>query len=85
MNIQQALQQASQNLSETSTTATLDAQVLLSCVLQCNTAHLAAWPEKELSKDLAGKKTQQRSGNTVSGSNTAKKSGCACRTSNTAT
>jgi len=53
MNIQQALQQASLNLSETSTTATLDAQVLLSYVLQCNTAHLAAWPEKKLSKDQA--------------------------------
>ncbi len=51
MNIQQALQQASLNLSDTSTTAILDAQVLLSYVLQCNTAHLAAWPEKELNKD----------------------------------
>jgi len=64
MNIQQALQQASLNLSEISTTATLDAQVLLSYVLQCNTAHLAAWPEKELSKDQAIqylKLTQQRS------------------------
>jgi release factor glutamine methyltransferase len=53
MNIQQALQQASLNLSETSATATLDAQVLLTYVLQCNTAHLAAWPEKKLSKDQA--------------------------------
>ena len=29
----------------------LDAQVLLSHVLQCNSAHLAAWPEKELSEE----------------------------------
>jgi len=51
MNIQQALGQASQNLSASSPSAMLDAQVLLSFVLQCNTAHLAAWPEKELSKE----------------------------------
>ena len=51
MNIQQALGQASQNLSTSSPSAMLDAQVLLSFVLQCNTAHLAAWPEKELSKE----------------------------------
>ena len=50
MNIQQALQQASLNLAESSPSATLDAQVLLTFVLQCNTAHLAAWPEKDLSK-----------------------------------
>ncbi len=50
MNIQQALQQASNDLSESSPSAMLDAQVLLSFVLQCNTAHLAAWPEKELDK-----------------------------------
>ena len=51
MNIQQALQQASQELSATSPSAALDAQVLLSFVLHCNTAHLAAWPEKELSTE----------------------------------
>ena len=51
MNIQQALQQASKDLSETSPSAMLDAQVLLTHVLQCNTAHLAAWPEKALSDD----------------------------------
>ena len=49
MNIQQALQQASKDLSGTSPSAMLDAQVLLTHVLQCNTAHLAAWPEKALS------------------------------------
>lgn len=51
MNIQQAIQLASQNLSETSPSALLDAQVLLSLVLQCNSAHLAAWPEKEISEE----------------------------------
>ena len=51
MNIQQALQQADSSLPEVSPTATLDALVLLSHVLQCNTAHIAAWPEKDLSKE----------------------------------
>ena len=51
MNIQQALQQADSSLSEVSPTATLDAQVLLSYVLQCNTAHIAAWAEKDQSKE----------------------------------
>lgn len=60
MNIQQALQQAIQSLSQSSAggasagkpnpTATLDAQVLLNHVLECNTAHLIAWPEKDLSE-----------------------------------
>ncbi len=50
MNIQQALQQASQTLSATSKYALLDAQILLSNILQCNSAHLAAWPEKNLDK-----------------------------------
>ena len=49
MNIQQALQQASKQLTETSPSAILDTQVLLTHVLRCNTAHLAAWPEKTLS------------------------------------
>lgn len=51
MNIQQALQQASDTLSETSASADLDAQVLLTHVLRCNTAHLAAWPEKNLEEE----------------------------------
>jgi len=51
MTIQQALQQALQNLAEISPTARLDAQVLLSHILQCNTAHLLAWPEKKLSQE----------------------------------
>ena len=51
MNIQQALQQASTQLAESSPSATLDAQVLLAFILQCNRAHLLAWPEKNLSKE----------------------------------
>lgn len=51
MIIRQALQQANQRLSESSPSAMLDAQVLLTHVLQCNSAHLAAWPEKELSEE----------------------------------
>jgi release factor glutamine methyltransferase len=58
MNIQQALQQASQALSETSPSAKLDAQVLLTHILQCNTAHLAAWPEKNLSEEQAAQYLQ---------------------------
>jgi release factor glutamine methyltransferase len=48
MNIQQALKQANQDLTGSSPSATMDAQVLLTHVLHCNTAHLLAWPEKEL-------------------------------------
>jgi release factor glutamine methyltransferase len=48
MNIQETLQQATTTLAESSPSAALDAQVLLTFVLNCNTAHLAAWPEKDL-------------------------------------
>ena len=48
MNIRQALQLASKQLADSSPSAMLDSQVLLTYVLQCNTAHLAAWPEKTL-------------------------------------
>ena len=51
MNIQQALEQADYDLSDVSPSATLDAQVLLTHVLHCNTAHLLAWPEKQLDKE----------------------------------
>jgi release factor glutamine methyltransferase len=50
MNIQQALQYAAQSFAETSPSANLDAQVLLSHILTCNSAHLIAWPEKELNE-----------------------------------
>lgn len=50
MNIQQALQQATRELNESSPTATLDAQILLSHVLECNIAHLIAWPKKTLTE-----------------------------------
>ncbi len=58
MNTQQALQQARLALSETGESAALDAQVLLCHVLQCNTAHLAAWPEKNLSEEQASQYLQ---------------------------
>jgi release factor glutamine methyltransferase len=48
MNIRQTLQQAIRQLHETSPSAELDAQVLLTFALNCNSAHLAAWPEKDL-------------------------------------
>lgn len=53
MNIQQALQLASHKLSDSSPSAMLDAQVLLTHILQCNTAHLMAWPETELDERQA--------------------------------
>ena len=48
MNIQQALHSSIKKLVATSPSANLDAQILLSHILNCNSAHLAAWPEKEL-------------------------------------
>ena len=51
MNIKQALQLASQNLAESSPSAKIDAQVLLNHILQCNSAHLLAWPEKKLNEE----------------------------------
>lgn len=48
MNIQQALARASDILHSSSPSARLDAQVLLGHVLNSNSAHLHAWPEKEL-------------------------------------
>jgi len=55
MNIQQALQQAHQALSESEAneSADIDAQVLLCHVLQRNSAHLIAWPEKNLDEKQA--------------------------------
>ncbi len=53
MNIQQALQQASQALAASKENAALDAQVMLCFVLNCNSAHLAAWPEKQLTAEQA--------------------------------
>ncbi|MBT8120303.1 MAG: peptide chain release factor N(5)-glutamine methyltransferase [Gammaproteobacteria bacterium] len=50
MNIKQALQHASKQLADSSPSAMLDSQVLLTHVLQCNSAHLVAWPEKTLSE-----------------------------------
>jgi len=53
MNIQQALQQACETLSKNGESADIDAQVLLSHVLQCNSAHLMTWPEKDLDEKQA--------------------------------
>lgn len=50
MNIKQAMQQANRELADNSSSALFDAQVLLSHTLQCNSAHLIAWPEKELNE-----------------------------------
>ena len=58
MNIQQALKESSLRLAESSPSASLDAQVLLSYVLNCNSAHLIAWPEKPLNNQQQ-KKFQQ--------------------------
>jgi len=58
MNIQQALQQTSQKLSASSSSATLDAQLLLGHVLHCNSAHLLAWPEKKLQQEQQEKYQQ---------------------------
>ena len=48
MNIHQALQYGDQQLDKTSPSAALDAQVLLSHILQCNSAYLFTWPEKNI-------------------------------------
>lgn len=46
--ISYALSNATQQLQDSSSSARVDAEVLLCYTLNCNTAHLAAWPEKEL-------------------------------------
>lgn len=51
MDIQQTLQQARQILADSSPSAVLDAEVLLTFTLQCNSAHLHAWPEKKLNSN----------------------------------
>lgn len=55
MNIQQALQYGDQQLTDTSPSAKRDAQVLLGHVLQCNSAHLFTWPEKQLADEALEK------------------------------
>lgn len=49
--ISDALTTAIMQLEHTSTSARIDAEVLLCHVLRCNTAHLAAWPEKKLTAE----------------------------------
>lgn len=47
--IGETLLAATQRLQASSGSARIDAEILLCHVLSCNTAHLAAWPEKNLS------------------------------------
>ena len=49
--ISHSIFEACKLLANTSDSAQLDAQVLLCHVLQCNTAYLATWPEKELNTE----------------------------------
>jgi release factor glutamine methyltransferase len=49
--IANALTAATKRLEQTSTSARIDAESLLCHTLKCNTAHLAAWPEKILNTD----------------------------------
>ena len=44
---------ATQRLQASSSSARIDAEILLCHVLNCNTAHLAAWPEKILNPEQA--------------------------------
>lgn len=44
-----ALIAATERLERSSTSARIDAEIILCDVLNCNTAHLKAWPEKNLS------------------------------------
>ena len=49
--ISQSINDACLLLDKTSSSALIDSQVLLCHVLQCNSAYLATWPEKDLSPD----------------------------------
>jgi len=51
LNIQQALHHANEQLGTSSPSPLLDAQILLSFVLHCNSAHLIAWPDKTLNEE----------------------------------
>lgn len=46
--IAESIKQASEILAASSDSARLDVEILLCQVLECNTAHLFAWPEKSL-------------------------------------
>ena len=54
-NVKQALTAAAEKLQASSDTARLDAETLLCHLLDCNSAHLAAWPEKLLDNELANR------------------------------
>jgi release factor glutamine methyltransferase len=53
LTISEALRSASEQLQPFTSSARIDAEALLCFVLQRNTAHFAAWPEKVLSKNDA--------------------------------
>ena len=49
--IGETLRAATRRLQASSSSARIDAEILLCHTLSCNTAHLAAWPEKNLSPE----------------------------------
>ncbi len=53
MNISETLLAATKRLQASSSSARIDTEILLCHVLDCNSAHLAAWPEKKLSPGQA--------------------------------
>lgn len=53
LTISDALHSAARQLQPFTSSARIDAEALLCFVLQCNTAHLAAWPEKLLTPEQA--------------------------------
>ncbi len=53
MNISETLLAATKRLQASSDSARIDSEILLCHVLDCNSAHLAAWPEKKLSFEQA--------------------------------
>lgn len=52
--ISQSIENACQIIGKTSMSARIDSEVLMCHVLQCNSAHLAAWPEKMLNSNEDG-------------------------------
>jgi len=53
VNISETLLAATKRLQASSSSARIDSEILLCHVLDCNSAHLAAWPEKKLTLELA--------------------------------
>jgi len=53
VNISETLLAATKRLQASSNSARIDSEILLCHVLDCNSAHLAAWPEKKLTLEQA--------------------------------